>query len=447
MAVLYKTPSILDEEDIFQSILLDWLILKDLLNLDLALNRQYRLQLHTFFQSQSFKMIQPFQDKEHRNLWGKRGNLWRTHGEAIFQWMALRKVYHSQGQWEVDCWEVLSTAPSEENKNMNYRPILENMIDMRLSTLPTNFDLSQLSLCKELRRLRLRGLHAKHVSLSCQTHICPKLQSLTLERCDVSMTVIDAFAHCYDLLDMKLEYNKYMEKEKEQDLSEYTIALLARLQSLSFFGDVNELVDKFFPKGIVLSLSKLVLEGDSRTASILDLVTRCPHVRELELYSVDFSFPVALKAIRENMPQLSRLLVNGCIWTERIEDSVASAADLVNPGQQLYMLEFKSNITSANPDLDTVLKFCGQFVRELKLHFGWTFLPTVYQSINSHCPYLTTFSLLYRTVEPGDLPQDHMNEIQRVLCSQPQIRVVLINIWRDKNFRTHETVFFDSANH
>eukprot|EP00981_Chlorochromonas_danica_P002527 scaffold487_cov178-Ochromonas_danica.AAC.15 len=328
MAVLYKTPSILDEEDIFQSILLDWLILKDLLNLDLALNRQYRLQLHTFFQSQSFKMIQPFQDKEHRNLWGKRGNLWRTHGEAIFQWMALRKVYHSQGQWEVDCWEVLSTAPSEENKNMNYRPILENMIDMRLSTLPTNFDLSQLSLCKELRRLRLRGLHAKHVSLSCQTHICPKLQSLTLERCDVSMTVIDAFAHCYDLLDMKLEYNKYMEKEKEQDLNEYTIALFARLQSLSFFGDVNELVDKFFPKGIVLSLSKLVLEGDSRTASILDLVTRCPHVRELELYSVDFSFPVALKAIRENMPQLSRLLVNGCIWTERIEDSVASAADL-----------------------------------------------------------------------------------------------------------------------
>eukprot|EP01039_Chlorochromonas_danica_P008901 gene8901-9819_t len=441
MTRLYKTSSsILDEEDIFQSILLDWLILKDLLNLDLALNRQYRLQLHTFLQSQSFKMIQPFQGEEHRDLW-------REHRKAVFQWMALRRVYHSQGQWEVDCWEVLSTAPSRKNKNVNHRPILENMNYMRLSALPTSFDLGQLSLCKELRRLNLYGLRAKHVSLSCQTHICPKLQSLTLECCDVSTTVIDAFAHCYDLLDMKLEYNKYMEKEKEQDLSEYTIALLARLQSLSFFGDVNELVDKFFPKGIVLSLSKLVLEGDSSTASILDLVTRCPHVRELELSRVDFSFPLALKAIRENMPQLSRLVVNSCFWTEDKEDTVASAAELVNPGQQLHTLVFRSTITSPNRDLDMVLQFCGRFVRDLKLHFGENLQPSAYRCIDSHCPYLTTFSLPYYTMEPDDLPQDHMNEIQRVLCSQPQIRVVVINQWRDENRVTHETVFFDSANH
>lgn len=451
--------SVLEEEDIFKTILSEWLVLKDLLALDVALCGPQRQQLHAVLRR--VPMTQPFLDQV---------ELWWKHQRSVLKWMALRQVFTLRGRWGLNetLWRLLITS-----SDLHYLPILEEMVYMRFENSRPGFRLEQLALCKKLKRLEMYNLDSHHYR--CQTQpppppqqryhyevleqegqelnrsggqqdraeqICPNLETLFLQGSDISSELITAFASCQHLIDVEYFHNRYSLIQEQEGLGGDVTRYFDRLRSFSVTANVNQVVYSHFPRQKTFSLTKLCLDNvhrnESNTAALLDFLPRCPHLVDLTLTRCRFNFALVLKAIREEMPHLERLHLNHCRWIR--EEQEVGDAEAFNPGERLHRLIISTPLPMFDQDLDIVLKLCGQFVRDLRMSFCSRLKPAAYSIIRHRLPYLSALTVEY-SEEDGYFTAEHLAEIQRLFVrsppslsasqsfSQPAVHVV-VNKWQ-----------------
>eukprot|EP01039_Chlorochromonas_danica_P001135 gene1135-1239_t len=436
--------SFLEEEDIFQMILLDWLHLRDWLMLDIALAHRPPQREQLLRVLRSLPMEQPFLGDS---------ALWQKNEMGVFTWRALHQVWLSAGCWEVRRWHFLSSS-----QEINYEPILERMVDMRLSGVRDEFRLSELSVCPQLRRLAICGLQGGNY----QTHpspshgsqrlpFCPKLTSLSMHSCFISSSLSAAFAHCEHLVHAEYWNSRCGDGSGSERNSSVETSYFQRLRSLVIAGSIAPMILSHFPRDRVFSLrqavlSGLVLDGQNITAALADFLTRCPHLEDLTLMICTFNFHSILKVIRERMHKLERLRLDRCIHATEGLRSEATA--ILCPGERLHALSISPVTPRLNESLDIVLELCGQFVRDLTISLCFGMRPSVYATIRCHLPFLTSLTVKYHG-GPGDSLAhhvvEHVAEIQKIFCNQSHTRVTLVKKWVDKERNERETVVLDAA--
>jgi hypothetical protein len=409
--------SLFELTDVFRTVMSDWLSVKDLTQLDTSVSgarRQDFLSLLT-----NINLVQPFYQREQIESWWK-------HHKAIFKWMALRKLYKTQGMWSIHevIWKTLYN-----DTTVNYRPILEQMRIMRFENYNPGFDFNQFSICRELRELEMYNLDS-HEHTPITEHVCPKLEKLFLQGCTLSKNLMVAFARCNNLRSVQYFHNNYIAfSSLSAEDRAACLPYFQRLQSFTCTAGVNEIVTNHFPEGNT-SLQTLYLDNvhrnESNTQQLLSFLARCPHVTDLTLARCRFNFALVLKKLRETMKDLKRFHLNHCRWLR--EENEHQDADLDDAGTQLSELIISTALPMFNEDLDLVLKLCAQNVSKLRISFCARLKPPAYTIVKNRVPYLRSFTLDY-SEEDGYFTADHMNAVQEQFHSLPFIQVNKWQVW------------------
>eukprot|EP01031_Cornospumella_fuschlensis_P036768 gene36768-44601_t len=283
------TPTdILNLKDVMCEVLSQWVHLKGLVLFISALPKVKSLSTHSVLKLISVR--QPF---------GRLPSKWRHHATDVLDWMVTVKFHNTVDnfQFSAELWNHLSYE-------LRFEPILEHLISLTLGNLSISgmeFDVSSLSVCKQLQYLELVCLNLytldpelsslninldekaveKTIAQCCDrdeiTNLCPKLLTLVLKHCRVTTTPsLGLLQTCKQLQTIHVSYCNFSDINDSPDINSS-----AFFRKITSFESSNQLDSVHFQQST--ALQSLLVNNYSDPDSLTDLLYRSRDISKLSL--------------------------------------------------------------------------------------------------------------------------------------------------------------------
>jgi hypothetical protein len=219
----YWMAVLIENRDIFNLLVSEWMTLKDLVNLDTAIcSHSLRESFLSLLSGVQYEF--PFANKI--ESW------WKYHPVCL-RWFAVRQMYESRGELNVHqkLWEKLLCC-----KDIDYTPLLSGVHKLRFLGFYSDFDFCGISVCSKLTHLRLCNLLQPLESL----HTLPNsLTSLSLQNSVFNNSLLSYLHSCRNLKALHLKYVDFSSAFSEDFNNEQLFELLQRLDDLYILGDIS----------------------------------------------------------------------------------------------------------------------------------------------------------------------------------------------------------------
>lgn len=413
--------SILENEDIFRYVLSEWLTPRDLVYLDQALPRNKREVLHTTMRK--IPLAQPFSGNQEK---------WWTHHKQVFEWMVTRGLVRTKGTWTLHdkLWNNLIASG-------RFNSILEAMECVRFENFNKNFDLNQFAVFRNVKHLKLYNLDGGSIVAPTEV-IFPQLETLHLQNCAVTASLLTVFARCEHLHDVAYVHNEFGGMNNISAEDRRAIApFFDRMSNFSLSAGVNTVLPSHFPQGNLPQLRTVVLDNiqrnENNTEVLSEFVPRLTEVTNLTITRCRFNFAIVFNKIRESCPQLAVLHLNHDRWL-RADNELEPDTPAVNASDKLTTLKLSTPLPFFDADFAKLLNLCGNSVRHLQLSFCARLTTNAYSQISRHLPQLQSLVVEYSR-EDGYFNADHQQELQNCFSHLRKLLVVEWQTWLPDNLK------------
>lgn len=432
---------VFQNEDVFRSILVEWLELADLVHLDTAMvHREKRDTFLRMLRSTQYQI--PFSNQI--NLW------WKNH-RVCLKWIVSRKMYFSQGMLYVNqqLWNRLI-----DDKVDDYKPFLRNVQKLRFDNA-NGFDFRGLENCIRLEELRLYNLTN---AVPCTLEICPHLKTLYLQNSTVDKTLLDAFQYCTHLQDVTFYHVEY-----GNTITADTVrTVFASITSLKILGNVPKFLDTFcrfpdvvFPQLHTLTVDK-VLQAESSAFDLSPILSKAPQLHTLHIERMMINYLRLFHLLARYCKSLYSLYLNHC----RLDDGPAGGgvgAPVDGPGGgpgdvgvpttattavitsqeeaetahlQIGTLTLASLIGHSDHHIQNILFLARQSLTHLHLSFLSNLTDRMYNHIATVYPRIQTLIVEDKRVvwEQVDIA-GRVQRVMKELSDIPRVRLILWEKW------------------
>jgi hypothetical protein len=214
---------LIENRDIFNLIVSEWIPLKDLVNLDTAIcSHSLRESFLSLLSGVPYEF--PFANKI--ESW------WKYHPICL-RWFAVRQMHESRGELIVNqkLWEKLLCC-----KDIDYTPTLSGVHKLRFMGFYSDFDFCGISVCSKLTHLWLCNLLQPLESV----HTLPNsLTSLSLQNSVFNNSLLSCVHSCRNLKSLHLKYVDFSSAFSDDFNKDQLFGLLQRLEDLYILGDVS----------------------------------------------------------------------------------------------------------------------------------------------------------------------------------------------------------------
>ncbi|RYH30148.1 hypothetical protein EON65_06025 [archaeon] len=294
-------------------VLSQWISPKGLVYFLSALPQTKSLSMHSALKFVPFH--QPFD---------KQPSKWRQHASDVLDWMSCVKCHYTvdKFQFSAELWNKLYDISAD----LHYQPILEHLSSLTLGNFNISgmeFDVSTLSVCKQLQHLELICLNlytldSEHSSMvtsdgrtdtttntkDCErisiASLCPKLLTLALKHCRVTTTGSLGMLHtCQQLHSIHASYCKFT--DINETIDSHTINFFKKI---TWFESSTQLDCVHFTQST--SLQSILVNNYCNPDSLTDLLYRSPNLSKLSLIKSNINLANCSNT-KEFLPRLESL--------------------------------------------------------------------------------------------------------------------------------------------
>ncbi len=409
--------SLLENRDIFNAVVSEWLDLKDLVNLDTAM---CSIELRDLFLSllHAVPFPIPFANRIH--------DWWKNHQHCL-KWFANRRMCESRGQLNVHqkLWENLLL-----NQDVDYLPFLQGIRDLRFLGFSGSFDFTGLEECS-----RLTQLHFCNLS-STQTPPRPlkssSLELLSLQNSLFDNAVIQEFLECENLKTLDLIHAKY-----PFSLSiDHSKIFLGRIENVRVLGDVNAFLSLLnnITTGFTSVYFDKAHKSEAEPFNPQQLLQLSPNIRELTIARMRIEPVSFLNYLHRFGHFLDYIHLNHC----KLVDDVAWTHDEDENGATLNCgkLKLSSLLFLTNNSLSLILRAFKDKLRHLSLSYCSRISDEGFLIIPKLCPNLVYLEIADKQV---CWDESRIFRISEIFAGIPNFRIVLWQDWLTEDQKASPT--------
>jgi hypothetical protein len=433
--------SFLQNRDIFNLLVTDWLCLKDLVHLDSALCSH---ELRDLF-------LGLLHTVEYQIAFSSYSKDWWKNQQLFLKWLARRKMLESRGQLSVhqSLWDKLLVA-----EDVDYKPFLSGVRNLRFLGVQRNFSFGGISVCSRLNHLTL----CNHLFPSIATdHVTTSLEQLTLQNSLFTFELISAFKNCDRLKSLKLVHVDCSPLTVIADDSSKVNALvefLRPVEDVSLLGEISPFLEFFHLASEATSASQInhfrsvtldtLLKAGPQSLAITPFLTHSPDIKDLTISRVSkLDMGEVLLSISRSAKRLESLHINHC----RIENLQLNSQ--LEQEVQIFFrrLKFSSNILLRDEIFTAILRLTKDKLEHLELSYCGELSDDGYYQIARLCPSLRSLQIEDKRENwEGNQFTDRVGRVSQFFQQISRVRIVLWKGWlveseKEKHDSEREVVY------
>jgi hypothetical protein len=367
--------SLLDQQDIFITIIREWIELKDLLHLDSALTmKAKRDNFVNMLSNVPFEI--PYQNNS--------SSYWQNL-QPFLLWVAKRRIYDLRGSLKVHSklWQRLFHSSDEvflrlENDGKRlipssqlFLPLLKSLKQLEFVNYSDGFTSNMLNDCSSLTELAFVNYSLPRKTQQVAQSIANKLRRMELHNSAVSTPLLCQFLSCPELKEILFD-NCWLPAEIVIDVAR---PFLQKLKSISISANICAFFTQFFHLNGVeyhqeeksnkspqrFNLQNILLDNrlehtEVPTASIYSLCETVSDLRVLDLRRMTVFVPQLFSGFSVFNPNLEKLSLNQChlIFSEVENNQISESSVFSFPS---ISHEFIFSFPLASLEMNNILAF------------------------------------------------------------------------------------------
>lgn len=361
---------ILENNDIFRTLVSEWLDIKDVVNLDSVMIGSIRDTYKVSLQSADFPV--PFANRS--DLW------WKNH-KACLNWLISRQISCKAGKLIINrlIWEHYWTREAEK-----FGLFLKNIKSIRFESFNNDHTIPHLEKCTRLTQLEIFNFRPTD---PCETPFCPKLEYLFLQSCQINDNLISYFLNCPNLKRVTIKHGTFAPNLNQESFRRFLqtverVTILGEVQN--FLENISNFKNNFkiarFDKGHKYDTSKTINWGA--------FFSNSPLLQNLSVERLDLHFAPFIHALSncESTKSLTILHLNQCYFSDFGEGFIDARVPNI------------TNLTVSTPlpestDVRLILNPFSSNLRSLNLSFCENLQASDYRHIAEHSRLLNNFHI------------------------------------------------------